>query len=305
MMKEYIGNVKNRPGISGKDFKGYFVPETIKEAVELLADKGDELEILAGGTDLLVDYYEHLYEVSGWLDLRDISQLQEIKVKEDRMEIGAMVTHSQLVNSFKVKDHFPLISQAAEEVGSPQIRSRGTIGGNIVTGSPAGDLLPPLLAYQAELELVDKESKKRIAIEDFFIGPKETVIQSDQMLSKIIITLPQPGTLGSWIKIGKRKALAISTISLALVVRLDQQEQIQDIRACLGAVAPTPLEIEEVRDKMLGRKLSEIDFTEIGLLVAENISPIDDIRGTREYRKDIAKNLVITALKKLASGGEG
>lgn len=305
MMKEYTGNVKNRPGTSGRDFRGYFVPETIEEAVEVLADEGDELEILAGGTDLLVDYYEHLYEVQSWLDLRRIAELQKIEVKEDQLELGAIVTHSQLEESPPVNEYFPLISQAAAEIGSPQIRSQGTIGGNIVTASPAGDLLPPLLAYQAELELIDKEGQHRVAAEDFFIGPKETVIKPDQLLSKIIIPLPEEGTLGSWVKIGKRKALAISTISLAFVIQLDQEEQVADIRACLGAVAPTPLEIEEVRDQMIDQKLSEIEWAEIGSIVAENISPIDDIRGTCEYRSEVANNLIIKTLENLTSGGEG
>jgi CO/xanthine dehydrogenase FAD-binding subunit len=305
MMKKYTGNVENRPGTSGRDFRGYFVPETIGEAVGLLAVEGEQLEIMAGGTDLLVEYYEHLYEVNGWLDLREISELQEIEIKENELEIGAMVTHRQLENSDIIKEHFPIISQAAAEVGSPQIRSRGTIGGNIVTGSPAGDLLIPLLAYQAELEVVDKEGKKRMPAEDFFVGPKETVIETDQLLSSIIIPLPEDGTLGSWIKVGRRKALAISIISLALVVQFDQEKRVKDIWACLGAVAPTPVKIKEVRDKMIGEKLSEIDNNQIGELVAENISPIDDIRGSLEYRNDTAKNMVVRALENLRSGGGG
>ena len=304
-MKKYTGNVENRPGTSGRDFKGYFVPETIEEVVEVLAEYGKELEVLAGGTDLLVDYYEHLYEVNCWLDLRDISELHNIEIKDGQMEIGAMVTHGELVESKEINKHFPLISQAAVEVGSPQIRSRGTIGGNIVTASPAGDLLPPLLAYQAELELVDKKGSKRIAVDDFFVAPKEKVLAPDQLLSKIIIPLPENETRGSWIKIGKRKALAISTICLALVVELDQAERITDIRACLGAVAPTPLEIKGIKERVMGEKISEIDFEELASIVADNISPIDDIRGTSEYRINVARNLIIRALKQLNSGGEG
>ena len=305
MMKKYTGNVEHRPETSGRDFKGYFIPETIEEAVELLRDDGEQLEILAGGTDLLVEYYEHLYEVNGWLDLRGISELDKIEIKGDEIEIGAMVTHGQLEESDSVKEHLPLISQAAADVGSPQIRSRGTIGGNVVTASPAGDLLIPLLAYQAELEIVDNEGKMRIPAEDFFTGPKQTVLESDQLLSKIIIPLPADGTLGSWIKVGKRKALAISTVSLAFVVQLDQKKRVKDISACLGAVAPTPIEIKEVREKMVGEKLSDIDYEEIGSIVEDNISPIDDIRGTSEYRNNTAKNLTIKALKDLTSGGEG
>jgi len=121
----------------------YFAPQKIEEALEILSKYGKETKVIAGGTDLLVQYYDRLYEVKGWLDLKNISQLKKIRINKDEMEIGAMVTHSQLERSEDIKKYFPILSQAAADIGSPQIRNQGTIGGNIVNASPAGDLLPP------------------------------------------------------------------------------------------------------------------------------------------------------------------
>lgn len=298
-MKKYTENVVNRPEISGSDFKGYFVPETVEEALEVLVEKGDDIEILAGGTDLLVDYYQRLYEVPGWLDLRELTSLQKIEKKEDKIEIGAMVTHAQLENSEIIKNKLILIKEAAAEVGSPQIRSRGTIGGNIVTASPAGDLLPPLLAYNAQLELMSAKGREIIPAQDFFTGPKQTVIKDDQLLTKIIIPLPEKNTRGKFVKVGKRRALAISTLSLALLITVDKEQKIREIKAALGAVAPTPLALSQLTEKLKGEKLKEIDINEAAEIAVNNISPIDDIRGTKEYREDTVYSLMKQALEEL------
>ncbi len=298
-MKKYTENVVNRPEISGSDFKGYFVPETVEEALEVLVEKGDDIEILAGGTDLLVDYYQRLYEVPGWLDLRELTSLQKIEKKEDKIEIGAMVTHAQLENSEIIKNKLILIKEAAGEVGSPQIRSRGTIGGNIVTASPAGDLLPPLLAYNAQLELMSAKGREIIPAQDFFTGPKQTVIKDDQLLTKIIIPLPEKNTRGKFVKVGKRRALAISTLSLALLITVDKEQKVRGIKAALGAVAPTPLALSELTEKLKGEKLKEIDINEAAEIAVNNISPIDDIRGTKEYREDTVYSLMKQALEEL------
>lgn len=311
-MKESAARSGNRQGTSGGDFKDcfrpedyftaskYFAPESLKEAVEILEGYGGDLKVLAGGTDLLVEYYERLYEVKGWLDLKNIPGLKEIKVFEDRIEIGPLVTHTELEKSENIKEYYPVLNRAAADVGSPQIRNRGTIGGNIITASPAGDLLAPLMAYDAEFKLVSTRGERIVPAGQFFTGPKRTIISSDEILSRIIIPLPGERTYGNWCKVGKRKALIISSITLALVVKFNKERVIKDIRACLGAVAPTPVEIKEVRKRARGKRIEDLNFSELGELVAERISPIDDIRGTAEYRRDVAREIMINALEEIA-----
>ena len=282
--------------------QGYFAPWKIKEALEILSRYGKEIKIIAGGTDLLVQYYDRLYEVNGWLDLRYIKELKEVKIYEDKMAIGAMVTHTQLEKSEDIKKYFPVLSLAAADIGSPQIKNRGTIGGNIVNASPAGDLLPPLMAYEAQFRLLSNRGEVVVPAEEFFIGPKETILKPDQLLTQIILPLPHERTYGSWIKIGKRKAVVIATITLALVVKMaEDNKTIKEVRTCLGSVAPTPIEIKEIRKKMVGKRFNQLDFDQLGQIVEDKITPIDDIRGTREYRKDVAKEIMINALEEIDS----
>jgi len=282
----------------------YFAPQKIEEALEILSQYGKEIKVIAGGTDLLIQYYDRLYEVGSWLDLKNIKELKDIRINKNQMEIGAMVTHAQLEKSEDIKKYFPVLSQAAADIGSPQIRNRGTIGGNIVNASPAGDLLSPLMAYDAQFKLLSVQKEALISAEEFFIGPKKTLLEPAQLLTRIILPLPSERTYGSWIKIGKRKALIIATITLALVVEMaEDNKTIKDVRACLGSVAPTPIEIKEIREKMIGKKFNQLDFNQLGQIVEDKISPIDDIRGTREYRKDVAKNIMINALEEIDSAG--
>jgi len=284
----------------------FFAPQKIEEALEILSRYGKEIKIIAGGTDLLIQYYDRLYEVNNWLDLKNIKELKEIRIYQNQMEIGAMVTHAQLENSEDIKKYFPVLCLAASDIGSPQIRNRGTIGGNIVNASPAGDLLAPLMAYKAKFKLLSDKDETLVPAENFFLGPKKTVLRPDQLLAQIILPLPRKDTHGCWIKIGKRKALIIATITIALVVEMDEgNNTVKDVRTCLGSVAPTPIEIKEIRKKMIGKDFNQLNFTELGQIVEDKISPIDDIRGTREYRKDIAKNIMINALEEIDSACGG
>jgi len=311
---EFPQGLQNNKNISEGDSKKcqrivpcqYFAPQKIEEALEILSRYGREIKVIAGGTDLLVQYYDRLYEVNGWLDLRNISRLKNTRINKNVMEIGAMVSHAQLENSEDIKKYYPVLSQAASDIGSPQIRNRGTIGGNIVNASPAGDLLAPLMAYKAKFKLLSGKDETLIPAENFFLGPKKTILRPDQLLVQIILPLPKKNTYGCWIKIGKRKALIIATITLALVVEMTEDNKIvKDARTCLGSVAPTPIEVKEIRKKMVGKIFNQLDFAELGQIVEDKISPIDDIRGTREYRKDVAKEIMVNALEEIDSACGG
>ena len=302
-MEESFGDLKKGSKKSQRTVPcQYFAPQKIEEALKILSKYGKEIKVIAGGTDLLIQYYDRLYEINGWLDLKNIKELKEIKIHQNQMTIGAMVTHTQLEKSEDIKKYFPVLSQAAADIGSPQIRNRGTVGGNIVNASPAGDLLTPLMAYKAKFKLLSGKDETLVPAENFFLGPKKTILRPDQLLTQITLPLPKKKTYGCWIKIGKRKALIIATITLALVVEMaEDKKTVKDVRTCLGSVAPTPIEIKEIRKKMVGKNFNQLDFAELGQIVEDKISPIDDIRGTREYRKDVAKNIMINALEEIGS----
>lgn len=279
---------------------GYFAPQTLEEVVDILAKLGSEVKILAGGTDLLVRYYERLYEVDNWLDLSKLDKLERINDYSDRVEIGAGIRHVELEKSEKINNYFPILSQAASDVGSPQIRNRGTIGGNIVNASPAGDLLPGLLAYKARFKLVSNEDERIVPAKEFFVGPGQTELKPEELLTKVIIPKPKERTYCSWQKIGMTKTVAISTVSLALLVRLaDDNQTVEEARACFGSIAPTPVEVKEVGQEMISKEVNRLDFIALGQLVADIISPIDDVRGTKEYRQQLAKGIMVDALKEI------
>jgi len=313
-MEEFPQGLQNDKNFFGGDYKKsqrtvpcqYFAPQKIEETLEILSKYGEEIKIIAGGTDLLIQYYDRLYEVGSWLDLKNIEELKEIKIYQNQMEIGTMVTHTQLEKSEDIKKYFPILSQAAADIGSPQIRNRGTVGGNVVNASPAGDLLAPLMAYKAKFKLLSGKKETLVVAEKFFLGPKKTILRPEQLLVQIILPLPKKKTYGCWIKIGKRKALIIATITLALVVEMaEDNKTVKDVRTCLGSVAPTPIEIKEIKKKMIGKDFNQLDFAELGQIVEDKISPIDDIRGTREYRKNVAKNIMINALEETGSACGG
>ncbi len=298
-MKKQSKDVKNRQKTSGEDSSSYFRPKSKEGLLQILRDYEEDFTIIAGGTDLLVEHYQNLYKIDRWLDLNWVSEFKEIKIYDDKVEIGSMVTHERLYKLDKIKELYPVIQQAAADVGSPQIRSRGTIGGNIVTSSPAGDLLPPLLVYDAKLKLISKEGERVVDANEFFTGPKRNVMENGEIVEKIILPLRDEKYKGAWVKVGKRKALVISSISLALNLVFDEDEKIKESRICIGSAAPVPLRIESAEEQLLDKKASKVKIDEVAQIVADEISPIDDIRGTAKYRRQVAFNITKSALNEV------
>jgi CO/xanthine dehydrogenase FAD-binding subunit len=191
-----------------------------------------------------------------------------------------------------------VLAAAAEDVGSPQIRSRGTIGGNICTSSPAGDLLAPLLSYEASFKLESAAGERIVAAEKFFTGPKRNLMEADELLTEIIIPLTENEREGAWIKVGRRKALVISTLTLSVVLEFEA-DQILKAGVAMGSVAPTPVRLKEVEAMIVGSSLSELDYKNLGREVKTRINPIDDLRGTKEYREDVAVDVMVRALNEI------
>ena len=292
-------DVKNKQRIFGEGSKKYFRPQTKEGLIEILEDYEKDFTIIAGGTDLLVANYDKLHEIDDWLDLNWIDDFKEIKIYDDKVEIGSMVTHERLYKLDKIKELFPVLQKAASDVGSPQIRSRGTIGGNIVTSSPAGDLLPPLMVYDAKMKIISKEGERTVDINDFFTGPKKNVLNKGEILEKIILPLKKDKQKGVWIKVGKRKALVISSISLALNLVFEDETTIKDSKLCIGSAAPVPLRITKAEEYLNNKNINKVELEKLGRIVAEEIKPIDDIRGTAKYRRQTINNITQSAFREV------
>lgn len=277
----------------------YLAPESLNKALEYRSRYGYKAVVIAGGTDIMVDYFEKLPEVTSWLDLTKISALKNIEISREEIIIGSLVTHLEIARNEELKKYLPLLAAASSEVGSWQIQSRGTIGGNIVTSSPAGDTLAPLLAYQARFVLASTEGEREVAAEEFFVGPKDNIMEPQELLTKIIIPHPPENTISRWWKVGKRKAMIISSLTMALLLEVNKNDRIQSARAAYGAVAPTPLRLESLEEYLTDKDLQEVELKKAGNLAEEAISPISDIRGTEKYRRQVTRDITIEALREM------
>jgi xanthine dehydrogenase iron-sulfur cluster and FAD-binding subunit A len=217
--------------------------------------------------------------------------------------LGALVTHNQVVGSDLVVERgFPL-AQASWEVGAPQIRNRATVAGNVITGSAANDTITPLMALGAEVILTSLEGERTVPLSAFYSGLRRNVMRPDEMLTAITFPALSSDERGIFIKLGLRRAQAISVVNVAVLVKFEG-ETITQAAITLGCVAPTIIRVPVAEQSLIGRQLTADVITDAARLAAATPTPIDDIRSTAEYRSEMIRVLVGRALRALASGTE-
>lgn len=279
----------------------FLTTQKIEETLNYF-DKFSKVHILAGGTDLLVNLYKEsprLPDFDYLLDISNISELKIINLISNFIEIGPLVTHSRLIHEPLIKNNFPVLVEATYTIGSTQIRNRGTIGGNIVNASPAADLLPPLIALGAEVELTSRKGKRVSSLEKFLTGPYKTKLQANELLTKIKIPLLGDNYYTDFQKIGRRKALSIARLSLALVVKIDKEGIFQDTRVVPGSATPYPQSLPETEKAINGKSTFNIDVEEIGKITGKEMVSITGERWSTPYKKPTIAVLIKRALKKI------
>jgi CO/xanthine dehydrogenase FAD-binding subunit len=261
----------------------FLQPETWTEALEMKAAHPDATPI-AGGTDLMIEINLDHGRPSGIIDLTRIQELREWGRHDGTLRIGAGVTYTRLID--ELGDRLPGLAMASRTVGSPQIRNRGTVGGNLGTASPAGDAHPPLLATDAWVELASKSGTRFVPIVEFFIGPKRNVMRKDELIAAFIVQ-PARGPQ-QFSKVGTRNAMVIAVCSFALAVDPAHQR----VGTGIGSAGPTPLRAYDAENFIQGeldwerrRPVSDATVSRFGELVAAAAKPIDDVRGTAAYRR--------------------
>lgn len=275
----------------------YYKPTNIDEALELIS-REQNATFFAGGTDLMVEYFESLSQMGKIINISGIEELRGITKKEDEIQIGPLTTHQEICDSEILLELVPWLCQAAEEVGSPQIRHRGTIGGNIANASPAADTVPALIAAGATVELTGVNGKRNFDLENIFTGPGETIIDDQELITNISLPIPDDTKAGSFMKIGKRKALSISVLNGSVFLEIDREDmKFIDVRICLGSVAPVPYRARKAEEVIRGAEVTIENIEKAGQAASDEITPIDDVRGTAEYRKQVAKSAVIRLIK--------
>lgn len=279
----------------------FLTTQKIEETLNYFG-KFSKVHILAGGTDLLVNLYKEsprLPDFDYLLDISNISELKIINLISNFIEIGPLVTHSRLIHEPLIKNNFPVLVEAAYTIGSTQIRNRGTVGGNIVNASPAADLLPPLIALGAEVELTSRKGKRVSSLEKFLTGPYKTKLQANELLTKIKIPLLGDNYYTDFQKIGRRKALSIARLSLALVVKIDKEGIFQDTRVVPGSATPYPQSLPETEKAINGKSTFNIDVEEIGKITGKEMVSITGERWSTPYKKPTIAVLIKRALKKI------
>ncbi len=287
-------------------------PLTLTDALKLKAEHGAAARFIAGGTDLLIDLARAGAADSaqtGLIDLTRVPGLADIWEEDGALHLGPLVTHNQCVRSRAVVERaFPL-ARACWEIGAPQIRNRATVAGNLVTASPANDSIVPLMALDASVRLESAARGSRtLPLARFFRGVRQVDLADDEMLTRISIPLPGPARRGNFIKLGLRRAQAISILSVAGSVACAGEDwdaaEVTHAAVALGAVAPTVARASEAEAFLLGRTLTAETIEEAARLAAAQARPIDDLRGSASYRAAMVETLVARLLRQLRDGRE-
>lgn len=273
-------------------------PNSFKEALSFIEDNNGEMFPIAGGTDLMVDIKYGRVSPKVLVNLSNVKENRQIIKKDNRLEIGALVTHSQINSSPILTDQFKALKLAANVVGGPQIRNSGTIGGNIQSASPAADLSTVLLAMNSKICLESKLGTREVLLKDYFLGARKTIIKVNELISKIIIDLDE-SSISRFYKIGKRNSLAIAIVNLAASLQIDKDGRCKRASIALGSVAASPKRADNVEEFLIAREIDSSTIDQARNVLEKDISPISDIRADAKYRTLAAKNLLARALSEI------
>jgi CO/xanthine dehydrogenase FAD-binding subunit len=269
----------------------FYMPDTVCDALQILDSHQGPLKVLAGGTDLILALRQKKIQPKGIVDLSGVSQLKQVKVEGNRISIGSLVTFSQIASIKGLGQRASLLVEAALDIGSPQIRNQGTIGGNIANASPAADIVPPLLVLEAVAVIESCRGSREVPVAELLAGAGCTNLTDDEIITEIRFDLPAPEAKSTFRKFGRRNALAIARISTAMLV-IVENNVVKEAKLALGAVAPNPFRAPELEAMLRGQALSTELLEEViqasGLLVGEKLGK----RPSAIWKKEAIKGLM-------------
>jgi carbon-monoxide dehydrogenase medium subunit len=276
----------------------YHEPANLEEASVLLVRHGAEASLLAGGTDLLVEIKEHVRWPKHVVNVKRIPGLAALEYDaRDGLRFGALVTAREIETSPVVLEKYPGLAQAARELGSIQVRHRATVVGNICRASPSADTLPPLIADGASVRIHGPAGGRTVALEDFFTGPGKTVLAPGELVTEVVVPPPAPRTGKHYIKHGRRKAMELATVGVAVALTLEG-DACREIRIALGAVAPTPIRARAAEAALRGSGLEAQAIAAAARIAQGECRPISNVRGSAEYRREMVGVLAARAIER-------
>jgi CO/xanthine dehydrogenase FAD-binding subunit len=271
----------------------YFRPRTLDEAVHNLAAHGGQ--ILSGGTDFYPAQGERTIS-SPVIDVSGVSELRGISMASDQVRIGGLTTWTDVLRT-PLPHCFDALKAAAREVGSVQIQNRGTVAGNLCNASPAADGVPPLLALNAEVELVSREGKRRVPLTNFIVGNRKTLRRPDEVLANIFVPRDLEQARSVFLKLGTRRYLVISIVMVAAVVKTNDAGRVEEARIAVGSCSVVAQRLTELEGSLRGAEAVPGFSKLVSAEPLEKLSPIDDVRATAVYRREAALILVQRALE--------
>ncbi len=281
----------------------YLRPQNLPEALQALAEHRESARLIAGGTDVIPGFQinsRRFRDVKTLIDIHQLPELSRIEESKDGLHIGGAVTFTQLIRNSLAQQKYPLLVHAASEIGSVQIRNRATITGNFVNNAPCADSVPPLLVYDARITIQSSSGKREMPLRDFLIQPYRTRLQPDEIVTEIFLpSLPQ-GWTGEFYKLGRRRGVAISRITLAVLVKMRKQI-IEDIRIASGAVTPIGMRFPEL-EKMARGKSAESDFLkELAVALGEKVLQVTGLRWSSPYKLPVLQQMFYQLLRRVSA----
>jgi carbon-monoxide dehydrogenase medium subunit len=272
----------------------YINATSTDEVIKILGEKKERARVIAGGTDLILELERGVRKgLETLVDVSRIPDLDQITIDEDDViHLGPLVTHNAFVGSKLIRKQAYPLARAAWEVGAPQIRNRGTIAGNLITASPANDTISPLMALGASVTLLSTRGERTVPLKEFYTGVRKTVMQADEMLVDISFTALKKTQRGTFIKLALRRAQAISLVNASIILNL-KDDTVVSASITLGAVTPIITHAEEAEKFLVRKKLNKKNIAQAAELAMVSAHPIDDVRGSAVYRREMVR--VITS----------
>ena len=278
----------------------FATPQSVQEAVELLARAKGDARPFAGGTDLIAQMKENRKSPGVIVDVKKIVDLNELSWDaQNGLRIGAAVSCSCISAFAPVREHYSALAEACALVGSVQIQNRAALGGNFCNAAPSADAVPPVLSYGGKLLIAGMNGRREIAAEDFFVGPGQTVLRKDELLVQITIPMPPSFSGAAYLRFIPREEMDIAIAGVGAFVQLNaERTRCDQARLTLAAVAPTPVRAREAEAFLIGKPLEQAAIAQAGELAANSAKPISDVRSSAAYRVEMVKVLTRRTLQK-------
>jgi len=277
------------------------IPKSLNEALGILSDQNKVLKIIAGGTDVVTGLKQEsnrFINTEVLVDVNHIAEIKEIERRNGKISIGAASTFSEIFKDQIVSNELPILKKAVATIGNLQIRNRATIAGNFVNNAPCADTVPALLIYNATIEIESINSKREIPLQEFLQAPYKTQLKKDEIVTRINIPVPPKTFIGDFYKLGRRQAVAISRITLAVLMELNENK-INEIRIAAGAVTPIGTRFPELEKFAKGNEVNDNFFKALASKIGEEIIKLTGLRWSSEYKLPAVQQMFYQTLNRM------